>query len=145
MIKQVGHIIYYAKKWYNKCKPYSIHNNKWIPNERIGCAIDINLKTISYYSNGKSLGSAFIDIDIIDGISPAITMKKGNKCLFLNIDKISNSFINHKQITFNGVTDMNNKNVSVIDDNKNDDNENITDLNDNLLIDIYNVHRCLFL
>ena len=60
----------------NKKRKYG--TTKWKPNDIIGCKIDLKNKYIEYYLNGKSLGKAFMNIDI-DNIIPGITLDKNNK------------------------------------------------------------------
>jgi hypothetical protein len=43
-------------------------------NDIIGCALDCDEKTISYYYNGTCLGIAFRDIQIFDGLFPAVSI-----------------------------------------------------------------------
>lgn len=68
---------YRKLKWNYNSEEYG---NKWNIGDIIGCFIDMNALTITYYLNGISLGVAYTDINIIDGVVPAISCSYDQSC-----------------------------------------------------------------
>ena len=71
------------------------NNNKWFDysnvgyknGDYVGCAIDIDNKTMNFYVNGKDFGVAFKNFDVGNGIAPCFSLRgkgwaseKDNKC-----------------------------------------------------------------
>jgi len=54
----------------------------WNQGDIIGTVLDLDSKTISYYRNGKDLGIAFNNVVVGDGIYPAASSSKKQKCAF---------------------------------------------------------------
>eukprot|EP01084_Bolivina_argentea_P271181 461328_1 len=63
-------------KWNKKRADYG---EKWSKGDVIGCAINIDDKEMEFYLNGNSMGVAFRDFDVGEGLSPSITIQSGGQ------------------------------------------------------------------
>lgn len=60
------------------------YGTRWVSGDVIGCCIDLNESTITYYCNGKSLGTLHARIDRNLRFVPGISIAKGERAI-LNI------------------------------------------------------------
>jgi len=54
----------------------------WNNGDVIGCVLDLEAKTMSFYRNGKDMGVAFTNFNVGDGMYPAASLQKRQKCEF---------------------------------------------------------------
>jgi len=70
------------KAWHGSASNNERYGEYWNNGDVVGSLIDLESKTISYYRNGKDLGVAFNNVTIGDGLYPALSLQKRQKCLF---------------------------------------------------------------
>lgn len=54
----------------------------WNNGDVIGSVLDLEAKTISFYRNGKDMGVAFTNVPVGDGLYPAASLQRKQKCSF---------------------------------------------------------------
>jgi len=72
---------------YDGSSQYAFHGNNsgtrygdyWNVNDVVGCILDCEEKTISYYRNGTDMGVAFTGVAAGDGLYPCVSLQKGQK------------------------------------------------------------------
>jgi len=72
----------YQAAWHGISSNQTRYGEHWSNNDIIGCVLDLEMKQMSFYRNGKDLGVAFTAFNIGDGIYPAASIQNGQKLSF---------------------------------------------------------------
>lgn len=64
------------------CSNNTRYGEYWNNGDIIGCVLDLEAKQMSFYRNGKDLGTAFTGFSIGDGLYPAASLQYGQKLSF---------------------------------------------------------------
>lgn len=68
-------------RWHDGKEPYGdVNEAKWTLGGVVGCALDLDAGTISYFLNGKALGVAFENINVDSPLYPALSVWINEQC-----------------------------------------------------------------
>jgi len=70
------------KAWHGGTTNDGRYGEYWSNGDVIGSVLDLDAKTISFYRNGKDMGVAFSNVSVGDGLYPAASLQKKQKCAF---------------------------------------------------------------
>merc|ERR1711871_39271 len=70
---------YRCKKW---CSASEDYGKRWGVTDVVGCSIDLENLTMSFYLNGESLGEAYTDFHAVGGLFPAASFNVNQRARF---------------------------------------------------------------
>jgi len=66
-------------KWHSGSQSYGA---RWSVGDIVGCALDLDERTMRFYLNGLDMGLAFADVDCSSSIFPGVSLLAGESCKF---------------------------------------------------------------
>jgi len=72
----------YQAAWHGSSSNQKRYGEHWNNGDIIGCVLDLDTKSMSFYRNGKDLGVAFSGFSVGDGLYPAASLQYGQKLSF---------------------------------------------------------------
>jgi len=72
----------YQAAWHGSSSNQKRYGEHWNNGDVIGCVLDLESKSMSFYRNGKDLGVAFNAFAVGDGLYPAASIQYGQKLSF---------------------------------------------------------------